>query len=613
MAVSPNIVIEKCQQAGVSFWTASQAAVALNGKIDEKLSDRDVNRKIITALREVDENSANQFESYHSIEVRTSKSTLETFDRERIADSLVKETRVPKAVADEIAYSVENEIRRSQLKNISAALIREMVNSALLERKLVSAQSNYTRVGLPVYDIKNIIERKKVSSPFLLNEMFGNVVLKEFTLHKLLPKKISDAYLNSDIHIHALEHFGTSPYSLQNDLRMFLKEGFKIPKVITTGPAKKADVAAYHAVRLMVTSKRFIARGVSFDFFNVFMAPYVRRKDKNEIVQACQAFLYEINNNATFDNTFTVNMNTTIPKFLKNEEAVGPGGKTVGKYGDFEKESESFMKIFLETMQKGDYLKNAFNLPNVCIKHDGKLEERMLNVPRPCYFINQTDKNQSLLYNNVITGRDDTTLRSGVMQAASINVPKIAKLNKDEKAFYDSLNEKLDLTRDLMLEKRELMKERLYKNEMLSFLAQFHNGEEYIKLNEFKYLVLLSGLPQACRIYLNKTSYDSECVNLTERIVRFTQRKFREYKKDDDLQFSIGEHADIGAMTRFITENKKLGIEEDISGLQSEAMEEDERIETYKRLQPLFDGGSFYETTSKNLLKDKDFLYLKTF
>ncbi|MEM0372315.1 MAG: anaerobic ribonucleoside-triphosphate reductase [archaeon] len=612
MAVSPNIVIEKCRQAGVSFWTASQAAVALKGKIDEKTNDRDVNRKISSALREIDENAANQFESYHSIEVRTSKSTLETFDRERIADSLVKETRLPRAVADEIAYAVENDIRRSQLKNISAALIREMVNSALLERKLVSAQANYTRVGLPVYDIKNIIERKKVSSPFQLNEMFGNVVLKEFTLHKLLPKKISDAYLNSDIHIHALEHFGTSPYSLNNDLRVFLKEGFRIPKVITTGPAKKADVAAYHAVRLMVTSKRFIARGVSFDFFNVFMAPYIRKKTRKEIAQVCQAFLYEINNTSGFDNTFTVNMNTKVPRFLKNEDAIGPGGKRVGKYGDFEEEASAFMSVFLDTMQKGDYSKNAFNLPNVCIKHDGNISEKLV-IPRPCYFIKQTDKNQSLLYNNVLTERDSLALRSGIMQAVSINMPKIAKLNKDEKSFYDAINEKLDLTRDLAIEKRELIKDRLYKNEMLSFLAQFHNGEEYIRLKDFKYLVLLSGLPQACRIYLDKNKYDEDCANLTERIIRFAQRKFREYRRNDDLQFLVGEHADIGAMTRFVTENKKLGINEDISGLQSEAMEEEERADYCKKLQPLFDGGSFYETAGKNLPKYKDFIYLKTF
>ena len=57
--------------------------------------------------------------------VRTSRNTIEKFDREKIVKSLVKETGLDRRVAEEIALEVEETIRRSKIKFISAPLIRD--------------------------------------------------------------------------------------------------------------------------------------------------------------------------------------------------------------------------------------------------------------------------------------------------------------------------------------------------------------------------------------------------------------------------------------------------------------------------------------------------------
>ncbi|MFH0986717.1 MAG: anaerobic ribonucleoside-triphosphate reductase, partial [Candidatus Micrarchaeota archaeon] len=272
MRVSANFVIKKCEEAGVSFWTASETAVKMRDF--EFAGERELVKEIGETLRGINVPEAEQFDSYHSIEVRTSKNVLEGFDKNRIADSLVKETGIPKTIAQDIAREVELDIRRLQLKNISAALIREMASTALLQKRLADAKLKYTRVGLPVYDIRGIIKRQNIASPEELDLFLGKKMLEEYTLMRVLPEDVSTAYLDSDIFIHDIEHFSSCPTAYSADFRTVLKQGFEIPGFVKTGPAKKADVAASHAVRLLKAGKRFSGRGTGIDSFNFLMAPY---------------------------------------------------------------------------------------------------------------------------------------------------------------------------------------------------------------------------------------------------------------------------------------------------------------------------------------------------
>ena len=66
-----------------------------------------------------------------NVKVRTSKNLLEPFDRQKISDSLVKETGVRQKVADEIAAAIEEEMANMKLKYVTAPLISELVNVKL--------------------------------------------------------------------------------------------------------------------------------------------------------------------------------------------------------------------------------------------------------------------------------------------------------------------------------------------------------------------------------------------------------------------------------------------------------------------------------------------------
>ncbi len=236
--------------------------------------------------------------------VRTSRNTIEQFDRDKIVKSLVKETGIPKEVAEEIALDVENTIKKLKLKFISAPLIREIVNVKLLERGLEDARRDYTRLGLPVYDTTQIIEKgirenaNLQHNPETIHKHVADWVMKEYALLKALPLHLADAHMRGEIHIHDLEYFVTRPYCFQHDLRWFLKNGLRVDgtgeNTAVAGPAKNAEVAILHAAKALAAAQTNFAGGQGLDFFNVWLAPYMAGKTYKEIKQLAQMFVYEM-------------------------------------------------------------------------------------------------------------------------------------------------------------------------------------------------------------------------------------------------------------------------------------------------------------------------------
>src|SRR3972149_8924980 len=85
--------------------------------------------------------------------VRTSRMTIEEFDRSRIAKSLVTEAGMPQSLAAEIAAEAEERLLRFGTAYLTAPLGRELVNTILVERKLEEDRHKLTRLGLPVNDV----------------------------------------------------------------------------------------------------------------------------------------------------------------------------------------------------------------------------------------------------------------------------------------------------------------------------------------------------------------------------------------------------------------------------------------------------------------------------
>ncbi|MBU2565829.1 MAG: anaerobic ribonucleoside-triphosphate reductase, partial [Candidatus Thermoplasmatota archaeon] len=149
--------------------------------------------------------------------VRTSDEEIHKWDRKKIYDALVRETDIHPDAANIIAREVEKLIANLEIDVLTAPLIRELTNAKLIEYGLERVRKQHTRLGVPLYDARNIIinpnkENANVPhGPEATNMSLAERIKKEYGLVEVFSQEIADAHMKGDIHIHDLG-FVDRPY-----------------------------------------------------------------------------------------------------------------------------------------------------------------------------------------------------------------------------------------------------------------------------------------------------------------------------------------------------------------------------------------------------------------
>jgi anaerobic ribonucleoside-triphosphate reductase len=349
--------------------------------------------------------------------VRTTDGHIIDWDRQRIVDQIVKETKLVETfygydgateeIAQEIALDVENRIKNMGLKSLSGPLIREIVNITLLEKGMVQYRNVSTRVGTPVYDAHLI----DVGKGF---EAHDNANLQENaeTSHKKkadkiskeqyllqLPPDLADHHLSGEMHIHDLEYFGTRPFCQDWDLRYFFYYGLMPDgngtKASVAGPAKRAEVAILHAVKALGSAQTNFAGGQGYYNFLTFLAPYMEGMAYDDIKQMVQMFVYEMTQmmvarggQLVFS---SIQLSPGVPTLWQDKPCVYKGkiwdGKSAPRrtYSEFEREVRLLFKALMEVMLEGDYWGKPFNFPKpeISIEPDFMTEREEFNRKNP--------------------------------------------------------------------------------------------------------------------------------------------------------------------------------------------------------------------------------------
>ena len=135
--------------------------------------------------------------------VRTSHESIEEFTSHKIIQSLVREGSLPLELAQKITEEVENRIYKYQITYLTGSLIRELVNSVLLEHGHEEYRNKLARLGLPVYDVQEMISNldhlNNGAEGLLFNA--GQTIFAEHLLTNLLPKDVADSHLSGDLYI----------------------------------------------------------------------------------------------------------------------------------------------------------------------------------------------------------------------------------------------------------------------------------------------------------------------------------------------------------------------------------------------------------------------------
>jgi len=203
-----------------------QSLVALN-KSERRYTITNLGKLVLSLARQIEERSIIESGKMY---VRTSHDSIEEFNSQKIIQSLVREGSLPLELAQKITEEVENRIYKYQTAYLTGSLIRELVNSVLLEHGHEEYRHKLARVGLPTFEVQEMITNTENVDNGIDGLLFktGQIVFAEHLLTSTLPKDIADAHLSGDLHITNLGLWSILPDAVFINVKALIEDGIDL-------------------------------------------------------------------------------------------------------------------------------------------------------------------------------------------------------------------------------------------------------------------------------------------------------------------------------------------------------------------------------------------------
>ncbi|MEM3136267.1 MAG: anaerobic ribonucleoside-triphosphate reductase [Candidatus Nitrosotenuis sp.] len=203
-----------------------QSLVALN-KSERRYTITNLGKLVLSLARQIEERSIIESGKMY---VRTSHESIEEFNSHKIIQSLVREGSLPLELAQKITEEVENRIYKYQTTYLTGSLIREMVNSVLLEHGHEEYRNKLARLGLPVFDVQEMLTNVDNIDNGSQGLFFkaGQAVFAENLLLNTLPKDVADSHLSGDIHISNPGIWSLLPDTIFFNVKELIEDGLDL-------------------------------------------------------------------------------------------------------------------------------------------------------------------------------------------------------------------------------------------------------------------------------------------------------------------------------------------------------------------------------------------------
>jgi anaerobic ribonucleoside-triphosphate reductase len=514
--------------------------------------------------------------------VRTTSSTMETFDANKIIDSLVLEAKLSRADAHLVAVKVMDRIVASGIKFLSGPLIREMCNSVLAELGFEKERILYTRVGIPMYDLGLLINNpgahtsnaNLMRNPETIAKLVHDQVMEQHT-YLSIPAHLADAHLRGDIYIKDREYFSTRDYCATWDMRQVLKLGIAPDGLggmhsSAAGPAQHLSVAVNHAAIWLAAAQSSFAGGQGFFYFNTFLAPYMKGLSYRKIKQAAQQLIFTLTQQYVARGGqvifSSVDLTPGIPKIMKNVSAVLPGGiETEVTYGDYEDEARQFFNAFMEVMIQGDAKGKGFGFPkpNIVLRKEfmgpecddsWKLVAELTAKHGSPYFENylnwrsKIEAGCSSCCSHLWTASTQEELDEflsgnmvfGASQMVTPNFGRAAWLGRtDENHFFEKIDEYVELSKQVILEKKRLMDQLISSGSVPFYTQPKPNGEPLIDMNRREFLLGTVGFDEMAEIITGQHLHEPEGTRFGIKVLKHLKAKAAEFKEETGFHFGV--------------------------------------------------------------------------
>ncbi len=499
------------------------------------------------------------------------------WDRKKIALALEKEADITPDIALEIASTVEKKIFASGIGRISTSLVRELVDNELFERGFSVKLEKQAVIGIPKYDIEQLIFSKNnensniaVNNPEAINLAIAENTLKQYALKEVFTKDVAEAHLSGAVHLHDLG-YPTRVYCSSHSLEYLKKYGLSLQNLDTSSaPAKHARTLTGHLNTFLASMQAYYAGALGIGYINIMYAPYLEDMNYDEMKQEAQHLIFSCSQSAFSRGGQTLfldfNVHTGIPRYLQNIPAIGPGGKYTGKtYGDYTLTARRFTLAMLDVWRAGDRYGHVFAFPK-CDLHlntetfDDPEQYEILEyacqiasengVP---YFVFDRDEITLSACCRLRTTIEDNhmiqhpeSMRFCGFQNVTISLPQAAY--RAGKGNFEELNKEKDRGIDIAI-KAHLQKKIFIKKLMSSDAMplweigrQAKDGRPYVDLEKSTYIVGIIGLNECLQYMTGRELHEGEdMLKLGLRIISHMYFRVKEEGKKHGLKFSLEE------------------------------------------------------------------------
>lgn len=400
-----------------------QSLVALN-KAERRYTITNLGKLVLSLARQIEERSIIESGKMY---VRTSKQSIEEFNSHKIIQSLVREANMPLEQAHKITEEVENKVYKFQTAYLTSSLIRETVNSVLIEHGHEEYRNKLARLGLPTSDIFEMLNNvDKIGNG--IDSVISKVaqsMLSEHLIINTLPKDIADMHLAGEINISNSGIWGLVPDTVFVNIDHLAESGMdlkgKFLNVSRLASIKNIDELATALPLLISLLSRECSTEIVLDGITSLLN---RIGDSREVAALLTRALME----------------SSAAPMYSSDSIFGLPITTINL--DIEDQSNS--KLINEILDSYNNYLNFTSVPRIgiALKFGGKdilrdYSEKVVSIIRTGGLVSMArNKSRSLNGIHKLISNKASSGTVATLQSLSINLPRLAyQSNKDETYF----------------------------------------------------------------------------------------------------------------------------------------------------------------------------------
>jgi anaerobic ribonucleoside-triphosphate reductase len=317
-----------------------------------------------------------------------------------------------------------------------------------------------------------------------------------------------------------------------------------------------------------------VSREQVFDHVNILLAPFIKGVPSQRVQEAVRLFLSQLNWDG-FSNTLpsrsTLGLDRAAPNILEQSDAIGPNGKTEGKYADYALEAEELLRTVIDAAQEIAHDNPLVN-PSIILRLDrNKLSEPdgLLSMAQETslrysiinYLVQNPGESYTVSSDGCIFVTDSMgdVARGALVGTVQLNLPRIAyeSAGKDER-FLQGVTNAVDEAVGALEIRGQAIQERMREG-LLPLLSWQTNGSAYYGSQPMAEISLL-GLNEAVKHHIKKDVDNKDSLVFVKKIIETARRAISE-SDSRKLRIRVGLHPSPEASSRLAgIDSEKYGF-----------------------------------------------------